>query len=391
MVERLLTGHKPRVGLNAHLLSLDANYRGAGVSHYIYNLLLHLPQAANDLSYLVFSGDDRAHFTGWDARVSPWPTPRPPARILWEQVVQPWSAWREKLNLLHVPVYVGPWVAPCPLVVTIHDLSFYLCPELLRPANRHYLQRMTRHTVERAAGVIAVSASTRSDLARVLGLPPERVTVIPNGVGEEMRPVHDPAVLADWRGRRGLPERMILFLGTLEPRKNITTLLEAYALLRREADFAHRLVIVGGKGWYYDRIYTVVERLGLREEVLFPGFVPQEELPLWYGAADLFVYPSLYEGFGLPPLEAMACGTPVVVADIPSLTEVVGDAALTVDPHDARALASAMSRVLGDPLLQRTLRERGLVRARRYSWRATALQTAALYHQLLGIERAYDA
>ncbi len=391
--------HTPRVGLDAHLLSLDASYRGAGVSHYIYNLLSYLPQVAGDLRYLVFSGDGRAHFAGWDTRGSLWPTRRPPARILWEQFVQPWSAWREKLNLLHAPVYVGPLAAPCPVVVTVHDLSFYLYPHLLRPLNRTYLQQMTRLSVARAAGIIAVSESTRADLMHVLGLGGEKVKVIPNGVGEEMRPMGDTAAgataLAAWRRRRGLPERMILFLGTIEPRKNIVVLLEAYAALRRgttcRARTTHRLVIAGGKGWYYEQIYAAVERLGLRDEVIFPGFVPQEELPFWYNAADLFVYPSLYEGFGLPPLEAMACGTPTIVSNSASLTEVVGDGAVVVDAHDVDGLAEAIAGILDDPAHRRALHERGMARARRYSWKASALQTAGFYRQLLGAEHVHDA
>lgn len=177
---------------------------------------------------------------------------------------------------------------------------------------------------------------------------------------------------------------MILFLGTLEPRKNIVTLLEAYALLRRRKGFAHRLVIAGGKGWYYKEIDAAVERLGLRGEVFFPGFVPQDELALWYAAADLFVYPALYEGFGLPPLEAMACGTPVVVSSASSLPEVVGDAGLLVDPHDPAALAQAMLAVLDDPARHQALRQAGLARASAFSWRAAAQGTAAVYHQILG-------
>jgi glycosyltransferase involved in cell wall biosynthesis len=375
---------KLRVGLNAHLLSLDANYRGAGISHYIYNLLVHLPQAAADLSYLVYVGDGRARFPGWDARVSAWSTTRPSARVLWEQVVQPWSAWREKLNLLHAPAYVGPLVSPCPLVVTILDLSFYLYPEMLRPFNRVYLQRMTRRSVQQAAGVIAISRSSRDDLVRTLGVSADKIAVIPLGVDAEMHPQSDPSARIVFRRDHRLPERMILFLGTLEPRKNIVALLEAYALLRREYDIPQRLVIAGGKGWYYQQIDATVERLRLRDEVFFPGFVPQQELPFWYDAAELFVYPSLYEGFGLPPLEAMACGTPVVVGDAAAVAEVVGDAGVIANPRDPQALAASMLQVLSDPVLQRALRAMGLKRAQEFSWHETARQTARFYQRILG-------
>ncbi|MGI5916461.1 MAG: glycosyltransferase family 4 protein [Anaerolineae bacterium] len=374
----------PRVGLNAHLLSQSASYRSAGVSRYIRRLLDHLPQVDAATSYIALVGDPEVCPAGWERSVSRWRTQSPPLRILWEQTAQPWRCRQEGLNLLHAPVYVGPVVRACPTVVTVHDLSFYLYPRLFRPFNRAYLQALTRHTVEHAAGIIAVSASTRDDLVRILGVPSERITVIPNGVDETMRPVDSPAALDDLRRRYGLPERMILFLGTLEPRKNIVTLLEAYALLQQRYSVEHRLVIAGGKGWYYDEIDATIERLGLHGRIISPGFVPQDELALWYSAADLFVYPALYEGFGLPPLEAMACGTPVIVSSTSSLPEVVGDAGLMVDPHDPAALAEAMASVLDDASRAAEMRAAGLARAAGFSWQATASATATLYHKILG-------
>ena len=373
----------PRIGLNAHLLSFASSYRSAGVSRYIANLLTYLPQVDTQADYFAYLGDSRIACPGWSRRIARLNTGRPPVRILWEQVAQPWAARYDRLDLLHVPVYVGPWNSPCPVVVTVHDLSFFLYPELFRRYNRLYLQALTRRTVARAVRVIADSASTRADILRLLGTPPEKVSVIPAGVGVEMRPIGAAEQMQALRRRYGLPEHIILYLGTLEPRKNLPLLLEAYAQLRRTG-CTHRLVLAGGKGWYYEDIEATVTRLGLREEVLFPGHVPDEELPLWYNAADLFVYPSLYEGFGLPPLEAMACGTPVITSNAASLPEVVGDAGLIVDAHSAPALAEAMAQLLGDPQRRRQLRQAGLARARLFSWRATASKTAALYHEILG-------
>jgi glycosyltransferase involved in cell wall biosynthesis len=242
---------------------------------------------------------------------------------------------------------------------------------------------MTRHTVRHAEAVIAVSESTKRDALQLFGLPQEKVIAIPNGVDDRMKSIQDHGAIEALRQRYDLPKKMLLFLGTLEPRKNILTLLEAYALLRQRPTVSHELVIAGGQGWYYEEIYQAVERLGLEGSVRFPGYVPDEELPLWYNAADLFVYPSLYEGFGLPPLEAMACGTPVVVANTSSLPEVVGDAGLMVDPHDPQALAEAIYSVLSNPVRHQRLAEAGQARARNFSWRTTAKKTAALYHRVL--------
>jgi len=185
------------------------------------------------------------------------------------------------------------------------------------------------------------------------------------------------------RRKRGLPQRMILFVGTLEPRKNAETLIRAYARLRRASAIPHRLVLAGGRGWRYEGLFALVEELGLQDDVLFPGFVPYDELPLWYNAADLFVFPSLYEGFGLPPLEAMACGVPVVVSSVSSLPEVVGDAGLLVDPLDVEGLAEAMARVLNDGALRAEMRGRGLARAERFSWLETARGTVRVYERVL--------
>ena len=372
-----------RVGLNAHLLSLTESYRGAGVSQYIYQLLTHLPHVDPSFDYVAFVGDPDARFSGWQESVSGWRTAQPVARILWEQVAQPRVSQREKLDLLHAPVYAGPLTCPCPLVATIHDLSFALYPEMFPPFNRSYLQRATRWTARRAAAIITGSESAKGDILRLLDVPETKVRVIPDGVAEEMHPIDDPERIDALRRRYALPERMILFLGTLEPRKNVTTLIEAYALLQHRPDMEHRLVIAGGKGWYYEQVYATVKRLGLDDTVVFPGFIPQEDLALLYNATDLFVYPSLYEGFGLPPLEAMACGTPVVVSNTSSLPEVVGDAGVTVDPNDTEALAGAIWDLLKQPSRCRALREAGLARAKGFSWSTTAAKTAALYHEIL--------
>lgn len=376
------TEPRSRVGLNAHLYSPSQTYRGAGVSRYIHNLLRYLPRIADDIEWTAFFGDPAASFDGWSARTSPWRTASPVRRIVWEQLAQPGEVRRAGLDLLHAPVYVGPLFASCPLVVTLHDLSFYRFPHLFRPFNRHYLQWGTRRTVRRAARVIAVSEWTARDAVGIFGIPRERVVAIPNGVGEDMRRL-DPERVAIWRRRRGLKERFILFVGTLEPRKNITLLLRAYARLRQRGAVDHQLVIAGGKGWYYDNVFETAENLGLRDAVAFPGYVAQEDLPLWYNAADLFVYPSLYEGFGLPPLEAMACGTPAIVSNSSSLPEVVGQAGVMVDVDDEEALAKEIESLVTDRDRHRHYAEAGLARARHYTWAETARLTAQVYRRIL--------
>jgi glycosyltransferase involved in cell wall biosynthesis len=314
---------------------------------------------------------------GLQLRRSHLPTHRPPVRILWEQVLQPRAASRAGVDLLHGPAFVGPLTSDCPFVITVHDLSFLFYPQGFRPLNRIYLQFLTQLSARRARRVIAVSHSTKRDLVQHYGLPPDKVDVIHNGVDASFRPLPTDQV-AEFRSRSRLPGRFVLFVGTLEPRKNVAGLIEAYARLPKERP---PLLLVGGKGWLYDDIFARVEALNLSDEVHFVGYVPAEDLPYWYNAAELFVYPSLYEGFGLPPLEAMACGTAVITSTASSLPEVVGEAGLLVDPAEPAALARAMEQVLSDRELRETVRAAGRVRAQGFSWERTARCTVDSYRR----------
>ncbi len=371
------------IGLNAHLLSLTQTYRGAGINGYIYQLLRHLPQVeGRGLRYTAYLHDPAfsppnglaVHRSRWDTR-SPW------RRILWEQTRL--AGLTRRLDLLHGLAFAAPLGATCPTVITVHDLSFLRFPAAFRPFNRLYLSLVTRWSTQRAARVITVSESTRQDVIALCGVPAERVVAVPNGVSEQFVPA-EPAAVAEFRARAGLPERFILFLGTLEPRKNITGLLDAYALARETSpEPLPKLFIAGGKGWYYDTIFARVAELGLNGDVSFPGFVPGEELPWWYRAAEVFVYPSQFEGFGLPVLEAMACGTPVITSDASSLPEVAGDAAVLVRPEDTRSLVDALLCVLADPQQRAAMRMAGLHQAARFSWSRTATETIAVYRAAL--------
>jgi glycosyltransferase involved in cell wall biosynthesis len=280
--------------------------------------------------------------------------------------------------------FVAPLFSPCPTVVTVLDLSFLRFPEAFKGCKRAYLTQMTRLSARRAAKVIAISESTRQDVIELLGVPAERVVRIYCGADPHFRPLPAEEVAA-FRREKGLPERFVLFLGTIEPRKNAIALIEAFAALtaagpRQTKDV--QLILAGGRGWLAEPIYARVEELGLADRARFTGYVPEEEKALWYNAATCFCYPSLYEGFGLPPLEAMACGVPVVTSNVSSLPEVVGEAALTVDPLDSAALCEALRRVLIDDDLHAELSALGPARARLFSWDEAARQTADVYRQV---------
>ena len=375
------------VAINAHLLAHTRSFRRAGVSHYIEQVLIHLGYLDQTNQYSVYTTrgiDQQALGLPPNFRVLPsrLPTINPRVRIPWEQLLAPLLLRQNGADLFHGVLNVLPLACPVPGVVTVHDLAFIRFPQTFRAYNRTYLDFATRMSVRRAVQILAVSEHTKRELVGLLGVPAERVVVTPNAVRAHFRPP-EPATLAAFRASKGLPERFVLYVGTLEPRKNLTTLLSAYAEIARRHDVP--LLVGGGKGWLYDAVFQRLEELGLRERVHFVGYIEEEELPLWYAAATVFVFPSIYEGFGMPPLEAMACGTPVITSNSSSLPEVVGDAGLMVAPTDASAFATALDQVLSDAALHDELRTRGLVRAQAFAWRTTAERTLAAYAVAAGM------
>lgn len=373
-----------RIGILGHLLSRQASYRQAGVSRYIQHLAAALPEVAPEDQFVLFSrseiATERAGCSAVSVVESRWPTEHPLARIAWEQLVGPGAARQQRLDVLHAPVNVGPFLGRTPTVVTVHDLAFMIYPEQYPAAKRHYLRLMTSLSVRRASRVIAVSEATARDVEQYLRVPANRISAIPNGVDPSMAPVDDPRRQAELRNRYQLPERWLLFVGTLQPRKNLIGLLRALASVAGEIDLP--LVVAGGKGWMYSDVFAEVKTLGISNRVLFVDYVAPQELALWYSAATAFVYPSLYEGFGLPVLEAMACGTPVLTSSVSSLPEVAGDAAIRVDPTNSEQIGAGLVKIVTDAPLREELRRRGLEQAARFSWEETARRTAAVYHQV---------
>jgi len=315
---------------------------------------------------------------------SRFPTERAPVRIAWEQVVLPVASLRHKLDLLHCPVNVRPILSPCPTVVTIHDLVFLRAPENLHPAKRRYLRAMTGWSARHASHVITVSEATRRDVIELLGVRPGRVTTVHNGVSEQFSPM--PAERSAFREEQGITGRVVLYVGTLEPRKNLPMLIRAFATLVEDAAFRDvKLYIGGSKGWYYDEIFSTAQDLGLTQSgrVTFLGRVPDEQLPMWYNVATVVAYPSLYEGFGLPALEAMACGTPVLASNTSALPEVVGSGGMLLDPADEAAWRDGLRAVLSDEALRADLAEKARQQASGFSWDRSARETAAVYRRVL--------
>jgi glycosyltransferase involved in cell wall biosynthesis len=304
-------------------------------------------------------------------------------RVLWEQSLLPWALRRARVDLFHSPHHSLPLLrSGWRTVVTVHDVTFRLMPRRYTPARRLYMRAVTALAARRADAVIVPTRSVAADFRRLYGGLAGRVFVVPEAAPPAMRPIEDQALLDEARRRLRLPGRFVLSVGTLEPGKNRATLLRALAWLRRWG-LPHALVIAGQRGWGDAVPERLAAALGVSDRVWYLGYVSDADLPLLYNLAEAFVFPSWREGFGLPPLEAMACGTPVVASDRPAMPEVLGEAALYAPPGDARAIAAALARVLSDGALWDELRRRGLAQAARYSWARTARETLAVYRWVL--------
>jgi glycosyltransferase involved in cell wall biosynthesis len=363
------------IGIDA---SRAATRERTGTENYSLQLIRHLLALESGHRYrLYFNRPPTVELfpmrADLELRVMPFPR-------LWTHVRLSWEMARQPPDMLFVPAHVLPMVHPRSSVVTVHDLGYLHYPGAHPLLDRLYLDLSTRYNARAARRVIAVSQATQDDLVQYYGLEPDKITVVYSGWDERMRPVEDEGTIERVKARYGIRGEYVLYMGTLQPRKNLGRLLEAVARLRKEAQRgkAPGLVIAGRKGWLYDPIFQQVERLGLESEVVFPGYVPQDDLPALLSGARLFVFPSLYEGFGLPVLEAMACGTPVVCSNVSSLPEVAGDAALLVDPLDVKGMAEAMNRLVQDEGLRTELVERGYRQVRQFSWERCARETLAV-------------
>ena len=357
------------IGLDARL----ADYTTGGIAQYIRQLAGWLPRLAPHTRFTVYRARRRRY---------PWAAPAgtrqrvllTPPHHRWEPVLLPLELAPERLDLLHGPDFLVPHRRRYAAVVTIHDLAFIRYPAILTPESRRHYAQVARilPTVER---VICDSAHTAADAEALLGVPRQRLRVV--HLAPVLGALPTPADVAAVRMRYRLPPSFLLYLGTLEPRKNLLTLLRAFARLPTSVP----LVLAGPRGWLDEPVLAAAARLGERVRLLGP--IPPADVPALYAAAVAFVFPSLYEGFGLPPLEAMALGTPVVAARTSSLPEVLGDAALFVPPLDEEAWTEALRRLLDDAVLRAELQRRGQAQAARYSWERTARATLAVYREVL--------
>jgi glycosyltransferase involved in cell wall biosynthesis len=368
--------------------------QGGGIGRYTRELIHALLAADHENQYRLFAAHPPATLPvpnsipiADNVRFRPAPLDERWLYRLWYRLRLPLPVQlvTGSIDLYHSPDFVLPPVAGhIPTILTVHDLSFVHYPETFPPPLVRYLNEVVPWSVGRATHVLADSQATQRDLQRVWGLPAEKITVLYSGVHPRFRPITDEGQRAAVRQRYGIgDEPYILAVGTIQPRKNYELLIRAF--LHIADQLPHRLVIVGGKGWLYE---SLLNEVGRDRRVHFPGFVADDDLPTLYSAADLFVFPSLYEGFGLPLLEAMGCGVPVLSSNASSLPEVVGqagEAAVLLAPEDESAWSRAILDVLGDKRKQSKMIAAGFQQIQTFSWSNTARQLLVLYERLQGL------
>ncbi len=367
-----------RIGIDARL----THHQPAGITRYTKNLLVEMARLDRENEYVIFQHRKHlkplVHADNFQRVTLYTPTHH---RI--EQFLLAGELLLHPVDLLHSPDFIPPLFSPVPSVITVHDLGFLRWPHFLTKDAAAYYGQIDR-AVRHARHIIVPSQSTKNDVVGQLGVPEEKISVI----YEAAAPLYTPlpreetrrAVAQDF----GIPEQYILFVSTIEPRKNIDGLLRAFRHLREGYNVKDvGLVLAGKPGWLYEEIFETVEELGLQDSTFFVGRVPDQDLRRLYVGARCHVHPAFYEGFGLPPLEAMACGTPTVVSNTSSLPEVVGDAALLVDPYNWEEIAVAIHRLLTDDDLHAELRQKGLRRASIFNWKRAAAETLDVYRRVV--------
>ncbi|MCA0453058.1 MAG: glycosyltransferase family 4 protein [Chloroflexi bacterium] len=363
--------------------------QGGGIGRYVRELVSALAKVDQDTNYSLFvagvNGDlppqagrnfvwKPTHITPkWFARI--WHRARVPIPVQW---------FVGSVDLFHATDFVLPPTSPAiPTVLTVHDLSYVHVPESASPALKKYLDVVVPRSIQHSTFILADSEATRNDIVSLYGTSPEKVCVLLSGVSSVFKQINDTDLSMTTRRKYNLDDFQFIFtVGTVQPRKNYTRLIEALGILHSHGIKIH-LVISGGKGWLDNPIYETIAQRHMEEYVHFIGFADDADLPVLYNMAACLAFPSLYEGFGLPILEAMACGAPVVTSNVSSLPEVAGDAGLLVDPYDVDALANALQSLIQDEPLRQQLIEKGLERVKEFTWEKSARQLLGIYQTLL--------
>ncbi|MFC2034336.1 glycosyltransferase family 4 protein [Chloroflexota bacterium] len=372
-----------RIGIDYTLAVTET----AGIARHIREIVASLLEIDHENEYiLVVASDAQGDIINTLSRkveVHKLPFSNKTARKLWHQFGLPFPLefLTTQFDVFHSPDFLLPPLRKAQGIVTIHDLAHILYPQYTDPRIVKYFTKAVNRSLERAKKVVAVSESTKKDIVKLLGVDADKIDVVYNAVDEMFVPIKDKKQLSVVKDKYKIDHPFILSIGSIQPRKNLQRLIEAYGIIHQDKEINHQLLLIGGAQWLAGDLKKKIEKLGLQDDVRFLGFVPDEDLPHLITLADVFSFPSLYEGFGIPPLEALACGTPVVSSNAPAMPEVLGDAAILVDPMNINALAEALKRSLLDKELRSKLVKKGLKRSKIFTWENAAKKQLEVYQK----------
>jgi len=357
-------------------------WKGTGAHRYLHNLLTNLAKIDKENEYFVFVRH-KEEFDKNEFRKVVFKSPRGHIfNPIWTNISLPLALKRNRIDVLHSPHTALPFIKMCPSVLTVHDLSFEVCPWDFRIKSRLFLRATSRLVCLSADKIIVPSTRIKKDLTRIYKISEDKIEVIYEAADEIFRPINREKASEEVERKYKIKDDFILHVGLLRPRRNILTLLKAFNKLRSEYDVKVKLVLVGPAGYKSDELFNFVAKHDLNEEVIQLDYVPDKDLLYMYNAAEMFVYPSLYEGFGLPMMEAMACGTPMLASNIQPMLEIVGNGGLFFDPHNVTEMSQKMYSVLTDDNLKLKLKEKALARTRDFSWEVNAKRTQKIYYEL---------
>lgn len=374
-----------RIGINARYLQSSRS----GIAQYIFYLLSNLKTVDTKNDYTLFLGSDKQvsgdilNF-GFPLDVSGFPTTNQALKIAWQHIYLPRRIKELKIDVFHEPTFISPFFKQCPTVITVLDLAYRFLPDCYTLRNRLYLDKLMKHSIDTSDAVIAISENTKRDILLNFKIPENKVKVVYLAVDETFCPVDNSKKeeILRVKSKYNITGDFIFTVSLISPRKNLVTLIKAFALLKQKGKIGHSLVIAGKKGWLFNEVFEAAASCGYEKDIIFCDFVPQDDLVMLYNAADVFVYPSLYEGFGLPLLEAMACQCPVVASNNSSIPEVCSDAAVLVDPYDAAGFSDAIYRIISDRPLKDSLIKKGRERVANFSWKKAAQETVKVYNNI---------
>jgi len=376
-----------------------ATPKRTGIENFTFNFCKNLSKVDKENEYILFA-NSYGHFQSLKEAIEGIGikesrnistqisrVPRTILELMWKYIHIPSVEHlvHEKIDVFHImgAGAINPLLRTVKLVATIYDLIPIKFPDFFDEKTRRHFNCYFNNVIPKADVVIAISNSTKEDILEYFDIPGNKVEVVAPGFDSELyRQMQDKSMIDKIKAKYGIDKNYILFVGTLEPRKNLQKLIKAYSILPEYLKSDYLLVVCGKKGLFFEELFRAVKELKLEEKVIFTGYVPDEDLPFLMNGAEVFVYPSLYEGFGLPPLEAMACGTPVISSKVSSLPEVVNDAGILINPNDVEELSDALLRVLSNNELRAQLSEKGLKQASKFSWKKTAMKIVEIYNKV---------